>query len=287
MNNAKAIDNLVLSLFPGIGLLDRAFSQVGFCVVAGPDPIHGNDLSIENFHAPARHFAGVIAGPPCQAFSVARRGKVSAEERERAEALIGHCARVILEARPDWWLIENVPAVPNIKIDGYTHQRFDLRHDECDGTQRRRRHFQFGVKRTWNENDDGAWWTAPSSKLVIPRAVTSNARQFTPAPIGKDSLKISWKNLCAMMDLPENFKIESFSKPGAYKAVRNGVPLKMGVVIARAIKNLMEGNQVPVRICACGCGRPLREKQTSATPACRKRIERERKGTTQKVLHFQ
>jgi len=28
---------LVLSLFPGIGLLDMAFEQEGFCVVRGPD----------------------------------------------------------------------------------------------------------------------------------------------------------------------------------------------------------------------------------------------------------
>lgn len=28
---------LVLSLFPGIGLLDMAFEEEGFCVVRGPD----------------------------------------------------------------------------------------------------------------------------------------------------------------------------------------------------------------------------------------------------------
>lgn len=30
---------LVLSLFPGIGLLDRGFEDLGFCVVRGPDLI--------------------------------------------------------------------------------------------------------------------------------------------------------------------------------------------------------------------------------------------------------
>jgi len=29
--------SLVLSLFPGIGLLDRAFEEEGFCIVRGPD----------------------------------------------------------------------------------------------------------------------------------------------------------------------------------------------------------------------------------------------------------
>jgi len=31
------VSGLVLSLFPGIGLLDRAFEEEGFTVVRGPD----------------------------------------------------------------------------------------------------------------------------------------------------------------------------------------------------------------------------------------------------------
>src|SRR5713226_9467971 len=58
---------LVLSLFPGIGLLDMAFEEEGFCVVRGPDVLWGGD--IRRFHPPAGVFAGVIGGPPCQAFS--------------------------------------------------------------------------------------------------------------------------------------------------------------------------------------------------------------------------
>jgi hypothetical protein len=33
---------LVLSLFPGIGLLDMAFEEEGFCVVRGPDLLWGS-----------------------------------------------------------------------------------------------------------------------------------------------------------------------------------------------------------------------------------------------------
>ena len=57
---------LVLSLFPGIGLLDMAFAEEGFCIVRGPDLLWGGD--IRRFHPPAV-FDGVIGGPPCQAFS--------------------------------------------------------------------------------------------------------------------------------------------------------------------------------------------------------------------------
>lgn len=32
---------LVLSLFPGVGLLDRAFEECGLCIVRGPDKLWG------------------------------------------------------------------------------------------------------------------------------------------------------------------------------------------------------------------------------------------------------
>lgn len=35
---------LVLSLFPGIGLFDQAFAEQGFCVVRGPDLLWGGDV---------------------------------------------------------------------------------------------------------------------------------------------------------------------------------------------------------------------------------------------------
>lgn len=58
---------LVLSLFPGIGLLDMAFEQEGFCIVRGPDALWGGD--IKRFHPPSGIFAGIIGGPPCQPHS--------------------------------------------------------------------------------------------------------------------------------------------------------------------------------------------------------------------------
>jgi DNA-binding XRE family transcriptional regulator len=52
---------LILSLFPGIGLLDKAFEEEGYCVVRGPDPLWGGD--VRNFHPPAGRFDGIIGGP--------------------------------------------------------------------------------------------------------------------------------------------------------------------------------------------------------------------------------
>ena len=38
--------SLVLSLFPGIGLLDRAFEEHGFCVVRGPGGVQSPQVAI-------------------------------------------------------------------------------------------------------------------------------------------------------------------------------------------------------------------------------------------------
>lgn len=111
---------LILSLFPGIGLLDRGFEDSRFCVVRGPDLIFGGD--IKRFHVYPGKFDGIIGGPPCQDFSKARRDVPTGEGLE----LIDEFKRVVLQARPSWWLAENVPGVPDIKIDDYSWQRLDL-----------------------------------------------------------------------------------------------------------------------------------------------------------------
>lgn len=53
--------DLVLSIFPGIDLLGRAFEEEGFCVVRGPDLLWGGD--VRAFHPPAGVFGGVIGVP--------------------------------------------------------------------------------------------------------------------------------------------------------------------------------------------------------------------------------
>ncbi|MFZ2407129.1 MAG: DNA cytosine methyltransferase, partial [Methylobacter sp.] len=83
---------LVLSLFPGIGLLDRAFEDLGFCVVRGPDLIFGGD--IRRFSVPAGRFDGVIGGPPCQDFSKARRDDPTGQGME----MLYHYKRIVMEA---------------------------------------------------------------------------------------------------------------------------------------------------------------------------------------------
>src|SRR5439155_17435760 len=114
--------NLVLSLFPGIGLLDCAFEAEGFCVVRGPDVLWGGDIC--RFHPPAGKFDGIIGGPPCQSFSpLAALVRHNGYEPKFGN-LIPEFERCVLEAQPLWFLMENVrqaplPIVPGYGINGF------------------------------------------------------------------------------------------------------------------------------------------------------------------------
>lgn len=249
--------DLILSIFPGADLLGRAFESEGFCVVRGPDIVWGGD--IREFHAPAGRFAGVIGGSPCQDFSIARRGIPPTGE---GLELLGHFVRVVEEAKPDWFLSENVPAVPSVVVPGYTVQRFNLNAAECGGRQHRLRTFQFGSR--------------DSSRLVLDRGVT--AEKLEPCCMASEGYREGrrgFADFCELQGLPRTFDLPGLSTGAKYQAVGNGVPLHMGRVIARAIKS--RGESHGVTLCVCECGRRVTGR-TLATPACRKRMQRRRRG---------
>jgi len=233
----------VLSLFPGIGLLDRAFEDAGYCVVRGPDIIWGGD--IRRFYPSSGLFQGVIGGPPCQDFSKARRSEPTGQGLE----LISEFARIVIEAEPDWWLAENVPSVPDIKIGAYSWQRLDLRASDFGSKQRRLRHVQFG--------------SLDGSQLVINRPSEETGTEPTVLASGIRSIA----EKAALQGLPSNFDIPAFTRTALRRAIGNGVPYGM----ARALAEAVEHRSDDVELCACGCGRPIYGRQKAATGACRKR----------------
>lgn len=247
---------LVLSLFPGIDLLGRGFEAAGYCVVRGPDLIYGGD--IRDFSPPPGRFDGVIAGSPCQDFSKARRSEPTGYGLE----MILEFARVVAAARPAWWLLENVPTVPDLAIDGYTVQRFDLNANQCGLKQSRLRHFQFG--------------SAQGLVITPERRRPAGNEPTCMATEGDKPDRRTWGDFCELQGLPRDFKLPGMSTAARYAAVGNGVPVPMGMVIAQAIQSARL-RRSDVRLCACGCGRVLAGKQLAATAACRKRLERRRK----------
>lgn len=247
---------LVLSLFPGIGMLDKGFEQAGFSVVRGPDLIFGGD--IRSFSPIAGRFDGVIGGPPCQDFT-----KINRTPGKYSRMMLYEFARVVLEASPVWWLMENVPEVPDVHIDGYGWQRIDLRANEFGLRQNRLRHFQFGRR--------------DRLPLIVPRGDTVEADQpCCLASEGSRKDRRDWSTFCQLQGLPADFNLPGWSTSAKYRAVGNGVPVPMAYAIALAIATPTDKSVTP---CACGCGRRVTGKATYAGPACRKRAERRRKET--------
>jgi len=260
---------LILSIFPGIDMLGKGFEEEGFYVVRGPDLVWGGD--IRSFQAPSGKFNGVIGGPPCQDFSNARRTIPTGN----GLAMLNEFKRIVLEAQPDWWLLENVERVPDVTIPGYHTQRFDLNARECGMVQYRRRHFQFG---------------SPITQIltVIPQR-TSPAAQSRIEPTcmateGSKSNRRTWADFCELQGLPRDFDLPGLSIEAKYRAVGNGVPIPMARTVARAIREAVNApvasGSAQSRLCICGCGRLLtgqRSDQKSATPACRKRLEKRRR----------
>jgi DNA (cytosine-5)-methyltransferase 1 len=244
------LSQLVLSLFPGIGLLDRAFEEEGFTVVRGPDVLWGGD--IRRFHPPAGKFDGVIGGPPCQAFSALKR--LNPKAGERFGNLIPEFERCVAAAKPHWWLMENVPKAPLPAVDGYIVRSLVLNNRWFGEEQERTRRFDFGTH-------DGKPLLPEVAVFDSPRyaqAVTGSARAVPVKLGGSGKIKRTYTadgkrhgpNNGALMTIADMLRLQGFpvdyldecplTESGKRKAVGNGVPYKMGRAIARAVKEATE-----------------------------------------------
>lgn len=249
------MSELVLSIFPGIDLLGRGFEELGFCVVRGPDKLWGGD--VRDFHPPADVFDGVIGGSPCQDFSRARRSAPTGD----GLAMLAEFARVVTESKPKWFLLENVPKVPDVTVPGFAIQRFDLNARECGMRQRRLRHFQFG-------SCDGAF-------LEPLRSVTDEP--IDEIALASEGLRLGrrdWVTFCKVQGLDDALDLSALTIKGRYAAVGNGVPLPMARVLAAAVTvRVVTGDG---DYCVCGCGRRVTDRSLYAGAACRKRSQRRR-----------
>ena len=253
---------IILSLLPGIGLLDKAFEECGYCVVRGPDILWGGDIRL--FTPPPGIFWGIIGGPPCQDFSSLRRDPPTGYGLE----MMNEFARCVTLANPEWWLLENVSRAPNLWdvtpriAAGYVTQRIDIDNAWFPmSTSRRLRHIQFGSK-------SGRLLHVTRRSVTIPdgAALASDNRSF--------------REVCRLQGLPDDFDLPPFLATEKIRAVGNGVPLPMGRAIARAVTVAYSGvTHQAKRRCACGCGRWVTGKKTYYDYACRKRAQRKRDQT--------
>lgn len=221
---------LVLSLFPGIGLLDMAFEEAGFCVVRGPDLLWGGDVLA--FHPPAGRFDGVIGGPPCQVHSrlaalVRHNGLQTKPDR------IPEFERCIDEAAPSWFLMENVRDAPIPKVRGYAVDAHLIRDHWCGGVTMRLRRFSFGSIAGAKLAFDLPALHRPDPE---PAALASGSSwdYVHQRPAGTKSRE-TFEDHKRLQGLPPQFDLPPFTVAAKVMAVGNGVPLAMGRAVAAAV----------------------------------------------------
>lgn len=200
----QGMRDLVLSLFPGIGMLDSAFESEGFCIVRGPDVLWGGD--IRKFHPPAGRFDGVIGGPPCQSHSPLANLVRARGYEPRFGNLIPEFERCVAETACQWFVMENVPQAPVPVVAGYAVHSFILNNawlaspDGFGQEQERKRRFSFGVRGAEKAPNLMRWIEVAA--LLLP--ATSNAATTGPGPNTRDAVRTRQKPVTAMHDHPDN-----------------------------------------------------------------------------------
>jgi DNA (cytosine-5)-methyltransferase 1 len=232
---------LVLSLFPGIGLLDIAFEEEGFCVVRGPDLLWGGD--IKRFHPPAGKFDGVIGGPPCPTWSTLGN-LVRHNGHDPAPDLIPEFARTVTEAAPAWFVMEQVRLAPLPFVAGYRSHDQLVRDFWCGGETQRTRRITFGSREGHRLRLE---LPALCRADPEPAALASGSAwdYVHKRPAGTKS-KDTFENHKRLQGLPPEFDLPPFTVAGKVKAIGNGVPLAMGRAIAKAVKRAILKNEVAV-----------------------------------------
>lgn len=226
------MSGLVLSLFPGIGLLDQAFEEEGFCVVRGPDLLWGGD--IRSFRPPAGRFDGVIGGPPCQRFSglgnvnIARWGDDAVMPN-----MIPEFERIIVDALPDWFLMENVPGAPVPVVPPFEVTSRVCDNHWCGGEQRRIRRFSFGHVQRYRASAFHIQGEALDPIDELPTVISTGQH-------GAGGSRASIATMASAQGIdPARFANSPFTTTELRRAIANGVPLPMGRAVARAVKRAL------------------------------------------------
>jgi len=232
--------DLVLSLFPGLGLLDMAFEEEGFCIVRGPDLLWGGD--VRRFHPPAGKFEGVIGGPPCQLFS--GLNNLARSQGTVFVNLIPEFERCIAESQPSWFLMENVRSAPLPNVAGYVTEDYLLNNRWLGEVQQRVRRFTFGrrdifvcrspfIMTEFAALEAFEWEPAVTAAHAGERRVHNGnpkIRRFTPDEAAR------------FQGLPDEFLRDApLTQQGRLKVLAQGVPLPMGRAIAKAVKRALTG----------------------------------------------
>jgi DNA (cytosine-5)-methyltransferase 1 len=232
------MSQLVLSLFPGIGLLDQAFEEEGYCVVRGPDLLWGGD--VRRFHPPAGRFDGIIGGPPCQSFSgLGRVNKARWGADSIMPDMIPDFVRCVEEAQPDWFVMENVPGAYEPEPQGYTVTSRLCNNRWCGGEQDRRRRFSFGARVAV-----GAFHIEGVALEAVDHmpTVVSTGQADWKGSAQRNRATIEFMAKAQGLD-PTRFDHSPFTVTELRRAIANGVPLPMGRAVAQAVTRAIQSKR--------------------------------------------
>jgi DNA (cytosine-5)-methyltransferase 1 len=237
---------LVLSLFPGADLFGEAFEREGFCVVRGPELILGQD--IRTWSAIEGKFDVVIGGPPCKSFSSVGRWKKPSQGN-----LIPEFERVVSEAKPTVFVMENVREAPIPDVKGYAIQNQILNAHHYGAKQNRKRRFTLGYK---HDGSLSLWPFFIEDPLPMhkrapdpfPTVIASEGKFPTNCAGRKMGRRLTIQEVCELQGVPEKTeawfltprgisKRVPFRKEFTYELIGNGVEMNTGRVVARAVKN--------------------------------------------------
>lgn len=230
MEGRAILNSLVLSLFPGVGLMDRGFEAEGFCVVRGPDLLWGGD--IRSFHVPNGKFDGIIGGPPCQWASQMK----GLHKSEKAIDYTPDFIRIVEEAKPKWVVMENVRLAR--RSGSIPNEWFPLKVRDYDvgGLTARIRYFWiYPATLTFDiEKRSGKPARSVNTRgTSIPHSCLKNSSKF---------IDLSLNEMLERQGFPEmKDQLKIFKTREAKEVVGNGLPKAMGQYIARVIKGAFYG----------------------------------------------
>jgi len=209
------MNGLVLSVFPGIDLLGRAFEEEGYCVVRGPDVLWGGD--IRTFHPPAGVFEVVIGGPPCKGES-----KLASLNGSK-DTLIHEFRRVVVEAQPEWWVMEAV-------VEHDAPFVLKLNNRWLGEKQHRKRYFHSNLN--LRPHIQVALFEHPEWKYAVLAGHGGGV-----GTVQRGIAKYSLPDACELQGLPRDFTDTlPFRRDDKYEVIGNGVPMAMGRAIAQAVR---------------------------------------------------
>jgi DNA (cytosine-5)-methyltransferase 1 len=209
-----------------------AFELEGFCIVKGPDILFGGD--IRRFSPPPGRFDGIIGGPPCKVFSTALFAGAATNIN-----LIPEYVRVVKEAQPKWWVMENVAGAFDPELPDCKKIKFDAW--EVGTNQHRVRCFwsnlTLEIEKTANRTKD-PWPTVLASEHKYGPESSKRKHGDTRAS-RKVGRRMTIREVNEAMGLPADFETPALNAAMQYEVRGNGVPLPMGRAVAKAVKKAL------------------------------------------------